>query len=49
MNLAFSSAALDPMIGTPLGPEEARSGTWTTLRYAKKKKKPCDIIYPRTP
>jgi hypothetical protein len=34
------------MIGAPLGPEEVRSGTWTTLRYAKKKKKPRDIIYP---
>jgi len=36
----------DCMIGTPLGPEEVRSGTWTTLRYSKKKKKPRDIIYP---
>jgi hypothetical protein len=36
----------DCMIGTPLGPEETRSGTWTTLRYAKKKGKPRDIIYP---
>lgn len=39
--------ACDLLIATPkLHKEEARSGTWSTIRYAKKHKKPYIIIYP---
>jgi hypothetical protein len=35
------------MIAAPRSKEEEmRSGTWTTVRYAKKKKKPMDMVYP---
>lgn len=34
------------MVATPAGEEETRSGTWTTVRYAKKKSKPVEIIMP---
>lgn len=30
----------------PKGPEELRSGTWSTARYARKKEKPFTIIWP---
>ena len=36
----------DIMIGTPKGLEELRSGTWATIRYAKKQGKDIVIIYP---
>jgi len=39
--------AVEKMIATPAGViEESRSGTWTTIRYAKKQSKPVHIIYP---
>lgn len=34
------------MIATPFCPEIARSGTWTTVRYARKKNKPLWIVMP---
>ena len=34
------------MIGTPKGSEELRSGTWSTIRYAKRMKKELYIVYP---
>ena len=37
----------DEMIATPLSWEEqVRSGTWTTVRYARNKDKPIKICYP---
>lgn len=37
----------DTMIATPSGySEELRSGTWATIRYSKKCKKPLLIIFP---
>jgi len=39
--------ACDFMVGTPRGmKEELRSGTWATIRYAKKINKRLTIIYP---
>lgn len=39
--------ASERMIATPAGRiEEVRSGTWTTVRYARKMKKEAHIIYP---
>lgn len=34
------------MIATPAGPETKRSGTWSTIRYAKSVKRPLTIIWP---
>jgi hypothetical protein len=35
------------MVATPIScEEEISSGTWTTVRYARKKNKPVHIIYP---
>lgn len=34
------------LIACPAGPEELRSGTWSTVRYARKTGKPVIIIYP---
>lgn len=39
----------DKMIATPAGEEQVRSGTWTTVRYAKKKEKDIRIIMPEVP
>ncbi len=36
----------DCMIATPSGPEVLRSGTWATIRYARKMKRPLCIILP---
>lgn len=36
----------DLLIATPKGEEELRSGTWSTIRYAKKQNKNIVIIYP---
>ena len=38
--------AVETMVATPAGEEQVRSGTWTTIRYAKKQNKPVHIIYP---
>lgn len=37
------------LVATPKGWEELRSGTWSTIRYARKTKKPRIIIYPKGP
>lgn len=38
---------VDRLIATPKENEEVlRSGTWATIRYAEKRGKPVDIIYP---
>lgn len=42
-NIVDSSSV---MIGTPKGIEELRSGTWSTIRYAKRKKVKTYVIYP---
>lgn len=34
------------LVATPKGEEELRSGTWATIRYAKKQNKKIVIIYP---
>lgn len=36
----------EKMIATPAGAEQVRSGTWTTVRYAKKQGKDIRIIMP---
>lgn len=36
----------ESLIACVKGPEELRSGTWATIRYARKKRKPVTIIYP---
>lgn len=36
----------DVLIGGPKGPEVQRSGTWATLRYARKIGKPWNIVDP---
>ncbi len=38
--------ATDGLVATPSGPEQDRSGTWATIRYARRKHKPVLIIYP---
>ena len=32
------------LIGSPLGPEKIRSGTWTTIRHARKINKPHTVL-----
>ena len=34
------------LVATPAGPEEQRSGTWSTIRYARKRGKPVTVVYP---
>lgn len=34
------------LVATPNGPETTRSGTWSTVRYARKKSKEIWIVYP---
>lgn len=34
------------LIALPHGPEEKRSGTWSTVRYARKRKIPITIVWP---
>lgn len=36
---------VDRLIAIPVGPEKMRSGTWATVRYARKIGKPIYIIY----
>lgn len=36
----------DVLLACPKGPEELRSGTWATVRYARKQGKRIVIIYP---
>jgi predicted Rossmann fold nucleotide-binding protein DprA/Smf involved in DNA uptake len=38
--------ACDVLIACPKGPEELRSGTWSTVRYARKQGKRVVIIWP---
>jgi len=38
--------AVDYILACPKGKEEIRSGTWATIRYARKKRKQLVIIYP---
>lgn len=38
--------ATDQLIAAPHGPEELRSGTWATIRAARKLKKPITIVWP---
>lgn len=36
----------DCLLACPKGPEETRSGTWSTIRYARKMNRPVAIIWP---
>lgn len=38
--------ACDLLIACPKGPEEQRSGTWATVRYARRLRKPIIILWP---
>ena len=38
--------ATDALIAAPKGPEEQRSGTWSTVRYARKLRRPIVIVWP---
>ncbi|NTU84764.1 MAG: hypothetical protein HGA45_36270, partial [Chloroflexales bacterium] len=37
---------VDLLLACPAGPEYQRSGTWATVRYARKQGKPIIIVYP---
>jgi hypothetical protein len=36
----------DLLLACPKGPEEQRSGTWSTIRYARKQHKPVVVFWP---
>lgn len=36
----------DMLVACPKGPEELRSGTWSTVRYARRTHRLCTIIWP---
>lgn len=38
--------ACDVLVACPKGPEEQRSGTWFTVRYARRQGKPVVIVWP---
>jgi len=38
--------AADVLLACPKGPEERRSGTWSTIRYARRCRKPVVIFWP---
>lgn len=38
--------ACEWLIAAPKGPEEQRSGTWATVRYARKVGRPISIVWP---
>lgn len=38
--------ASEGMLAAPRGPEELRSGTWSTIRYARKCRKKVLIMWP---
>lgn len=38
--------ATDWLIAAPKGPEEQRSGTWSTVRYARRLGRPVTIVWP---
>jgi hypothetical protein len=38
--------AADVLIACPSGPEQRRSGTWSTIRYARHREVPVAIIWP---
>lgn len=38
--------ACDVLLAMPKGPEEQRSGTWSTVRYARKLGRPIVVIWP---
>lgn len=45
-NRAIVDFGQDGLIACPSGPEERRSGTWSTVRYARKQGKRIFIVWP---
>ena len=39
-------ALSDHLIAAPAGPEKVRSGTWSTIRYARRVRRPVTIVWP---